>query len=203
MFDVTLRGDATLRTLRCPLMMTTAETGTVTATFTNPFERPTEFTIRTHISRGYVTLMREIFTKLPLDPGEKQTLELTVTPDDAAYGRLVLVNMRLYPKYPYPARTGTCGILVINESNLTGNQVFAFTLVVSLLSMVVGLSLWVTGDRPLSGLGLDVTRAMSALIVCVLAGTIVGLFGWWVFGVIIFMITVLLIGTIIGFFMKT
>ena len=202
LFDVTMRGDASLTTLRCPVMMTATESGTVTAAFKNTLERPVEFTIRTHISHGHVMLMREINSKLPLDPGETQTLEWPVTPDDAAYGRLILVNVRLYPKYPLPARTGTCGILVLNLPYLTGNQIFAFTLAVSLLSMAVGAGLWVAGNRPLSGPGLDVTRAMGALAGSVLAGTIAGLLGWWMLGVLIFAITVLLIGTIIGYFMN-
>ncbi|MBC8262894.1 MAG: hypothetical protein H8E47_02055 [Anaerolineales bacterium] len=200
LFDVSMRGSAPLTTLRCPVMMTATEVGTVTAAFTNPLERAIEFTIRTHISRGYVTLMREINSKLPLAPGETQTLEWTVTPDDAAYGRLILVGVRLSAKYPLPSRHGSCGILIVNLPYFTGNQVGAFTFAASLLSMVVGAGLWVTRNRPLSGLGLDVTRTMGALAGCVLAGMIVGLLGWWVLGVIILVITVLLISTIIGYF---
>jgi hypothetical protein len=202
LFDMSLRGEATLRSLRCPVIMTTAEFGAVTATFSNPLERQIEYRILTRISQGHVTLMREIESKLPLDPGEKQKLEWTVTKDDAAYGHLILVGMRLGAKYPLPARHGTCGILVLNLPNLTGNQVFIFTLVISLLSMAVGIGLWAAGNRPLSELGQDVTRAMIALAVCVLAGMIIGFLGWWLIGVLIFAVTLLLIGTILGYFLR-
>lgn len=202
LFDTSMRGDATLTTLRCPVMMTATGPGTVTATFTNPLERPIDFYIRAHISQGYVTLMREEITSLPLDPGEMQPVQWTVTPDDAAYGRLILVRVRLSAKYPLPSRGGSCGILVVDLPYFTGNQILAFILAASLLSMVVGAGLWVAGNRPLSGLGLDVTRAMGALAGCVLAGTIVGLLGWWGLGVLIFAFTVLLIGAIIGYFVN-
>ena len=202
MFDPTIKQDAPLNTLRCPVMMTKTETGTVTATFTNPLDRPIELYIRAHISEGYVTLMREINTELPLDVGETKPLEWTVTPDDAAFGRLILVKVTVNRKYPLPSRQGTCGILVVGLPYFTGNQIFTFALVASLLSMVAGAGLWVNANRPLSGPGLDVTRAMGTLAGFVLVGTIVGLRGSWMFSGLIFVVTVLLIGAIIGYFVN-
>jgi len=202
LFNTSMRGEAPLTTLRCPVMMTAAGPGTVTATFTNPFEKPVDYYIRAHISQGYVTLMREEITNLPLDPGETQAVQWTVTPDDAAYGRLILLRVRLAAKYPLPSRHGSCGILVVDLPYFSGNLIFAFALAASLLSMTGGAGLWVVVNRPLSGLGLDVTRAMSALAGSVLAGTIVGLLGWWLPGGLILVFTVLLLGAIIGYFVN-
>jgi hypothetical protein len=202
LFDASIRGDATLTTLRCPVMMTAKEIGTASATFENPLERPVTFTIRAHISRGYVTLMREINSKLSLAPGETQTLEWTVTPDDAAYGRLILLRVRLSAKYPLPARDASCGILVVDLPYLSGNQVTAFTLAASLLSMVVGASLWVATNRPLRGLPRQVTRAMGVLAGSVLLAMLLGLLGNWLLGALLLVITLLLGFTIIGYFVN-
>jgi hypothetical protein len=202
MFDVTMRGTASLKTLACPVLMTATETGTVRATFTNPFERPVEFRIRAHISDGYVTLMREINSNLSLAPGETKPLEWPVTPDDAAYGRLILVRVRVGAKYPLPSRHASCGILVVGLPYFTGNLVLGIAFATSLLSMVAGTGLWILANRPLRGLGRDATWAMGALAGCVVAGTVVGLLGWWVVGVIILVITVLLTGAIIGYFVN-
>jgi len=202
MFDPSIRKDAPLTTLRCPVMMTKAETGTVTATFTNPFERPIAFYTRAYISQGHSRPMGEVKTSLPLDPGETQPLHWTVTSDDAAFERLILVKVTVNRKHPLPSRQGECGILVVDLPCFTGNQIFTLALAASLLSMAIGAGLWVAGNRPLSGLGLDVTRAMGMLAGCVLAGTIVGLLGWWMLGVLILAITVLLIGATIGYFVN-
>lgn len=199
MFDTTIRGDARLTSLKCPVMITADEIGTASATFENPLERPVEFNVRTHISQGYVTLMREINSKLPVAPGEAQTLEWTVTPEDAAYGRLILIRVRLFPKYPLRSRHASCGILVLDVPHLSGNQVFAFTLAASLLSMVAGAGSWVAANRPLRGPGREVTRAMGAVAASVLAAMVAGLLGWWMLGALIFVITMLLIGVIIGY----
>ena len=202
MFDLNMRGTASLKTLRCPVMMTATEAGTVRATFANPLERPVEFMIRAHISDGYVTLMREINSTLSVAPGETKPLEWPVAPDDAAYGRLILVRVRVGARYPLPSRHASCGILVLGLPCLTGNLIFALAFAASLLSMVVGAGLWIRANRPLRELGLDVTRAMGALAGCVVIGTVVGLLGWWVFGVIILVITLLLAGAIIGYFVN-
>lgn len=202
LFDTSNRGNARFTTLRCPVMMTAKEIGTVSARFENSLERPVEFFIRTHISHGHITLKREIISKLPLASGETQTLKWTVTPEDAAFGRLILVRVRLGPKYPLPSRDASCGILVVDLPYLNGNQVFAFALAASLLGMVAGAGLWAVANRPLSRLGRDVTHAMGALAGSVLIGTVVGLLGQWLLGVIIFVITVLLIGAIAGYFVS-
>ena len=202
MFDPSIKQDAPLTTLRCPVMMTKTEAGTVTATFTNPLERPIELYTRAHITEGYVTLMREINTTLPLNPGETKPVHWTVASDDAAFGRLILVKVTVNRKYPLPSRQGTCGILVVGLPYFTGTQVFAFAFAASLLIMAGGASLWVVANRPLKDLGLDVISAMGVLAGSVLAGTIVGLRGSWMFGGLIFVFTVLLIGAIIGYFVN-
>jgi hypothetical protein len=203
LFDVTMSGRERLKSLRCPAIITTRESGTVSTTIKNTLEKETEFTARTHISDGYVTLMKEINSKLSLQAGEKGTLEWEVLPEDAVYGgRLILARVYVFPKYPTPARHGTCGILVINSSQFTGIQILVFTLFLSLLGMLLGAGLWVVSNRPLYKPAVEVLYAMVALAGCVLAGIIAGLLGWWVPGVFLLTITILLIGAIIGYFVN-
>jgi hypothetical protein len=197
-FDLDVRFDKDLDTLKCPVMMT--ESGTISASFTNSLENPIEVTVRSHISEGSATLMRDEEQKLPIAAGETQTLEWKVSRDDAAYDRLVLARVILLAKYPLSSRDASCGVLVVNLPFLSGNQVFVFVLAATFLSMAAGASLWVVTNRPLSGAGLDVTRAMGALAVCILLEMIGALLGHWMLGGLIFMITLLLIGTIIGHF---
>jgi hypothetical protein len=199
LFDTSMRGDASLTTLRCPVMMTPNEIGRVSATFENTLGRPVTFTIRAHISQGYVTLMREIDSKLSLEPGETQTLEWTVTPDDAAYGRLVLMRVHLSAKYPLPSRDASCGILVVDQPYFTGNQITALTLATSLLSMIVGAGLWVVANRPLRGPAREAIRAMGVLATSTLVGLVLGLLGQWLLGILFFVITLLLIAAIVGY----
>jgi hypothetical protein len=198
LFDTSIRGDEGLA-IKCPVMLTTSEEeSAVSAAFTNSLSKPVTFTIRTHVSQGYVTLMKKMNSKLHLAPGETQTLKWPVAPDDAAYGRFILVRVYLSAKYPLPSRDGSCGILVVDLPYLSGNQIFALVLAASLLGMGGGIGLWVVAHRPLSKPSQDVARAMGVLAGCVLVGMIASLSGRWLFGLLIFVLTVLLSGAMVG-----
>lgn len=200
LFDLTMTGNARLRTLKCPVMITTTEEGLVTADFKNPLERPVQFSIRAHISEGFLSLMREVNTRLPVDPGETKIVEWPVTAEDAAYGRAVFVRVRLHSEYPLPSRIGTCGILVLDAAGLNGEQAFALILGASFLSMLAGLGLWVAAYKPMNELGKDMRSAMTVLIVFVLVGILLSALGLWLVGAIIMVTMIMLIGAILMHF---
>jgi hypothetical protein len=182
--------------------MTTSESGAIRARLTNPLERPVEFSVRTHITEGFVSLMREERERLPLKPGESEQVEWPVTPDDAAYGRVILARVYLHGQYPLPSRHASCGILVVDVPSLTGQQILILALVVSLVCMALGAVVWRAIHRPLAGLNLEAGRAMGALAGTVVVGIVVSLLGMWVLGLLAAVATVLLIGAIIGHFLN-
>lgn len=200
LFGVSITADASLKTLKCPVMMTTTESGTVAATFSNPTDRQISPRIQTHISHGYVTLKRTIRTRVRLAPGETQQLEWTVASDDAAYGYLILVKVLALGQYPLPSRQGSCGILVINLPSFTGKQIIAFSFATGLLSMVLGAALWVASSQPLSKRGRAAARAMYCIATTVLAAMLFALLGWWVLGGVLLVIAVLLVAQVVIYF---
>jgi hypothetical protein len=203
LFAASVDADGSLGSLRCPIMITSTESGTLSATFQNPSERVIRPTIRTHISEGFVTLMRRIDDQPSLEPGEKKRLEWEVTADDATYGYLVLA--RVFVKYPYPlpSRTSACGVLVIDLPGWTGGQVTALVVVSSLLCLVAGVGLWVAGNRPLGGRIQDASRAMIVLAVVVLLGIATSFAEWWLLSGLLLVIALLLIGAIISYFVRS
>ncbi len=200
LFGVSVTADASLKTLKCPVMLTTTESGTVVATFSNPTDGQISPKIQTHISHGYVTLKREIRTRVRLAPGETQQLEWQVASDDAAYGYLILVKVLALGQYPLPSRQGSCGILVVNLPSFTGKQIIAFSFATSLLSMVLGAVLWIAGSQPLSKRGRAAARAMSCIAATVLAAMLSALWGWWVLGGVLLVIAVLLVAQVVIYF---
>jgi hypothetical protein len=182
--------------------MTTEEVGTISASFTNPLENPIEPTVRTNISQGSATLMREDESKITLAPGETQRLEWQVTAEDAAYDWLILARVRLYAKRPLGSREAACGILVVDLPFSSGSTVYYLALTIMVLGMAGGAGLWVISNRPMTGGAWPMMRAMGALAGCALAALIVGLLGQWLLSLIILVITVLLIGSIFGYFVN-
>ena len=187
------RGDDPLKTLRCPVLMTTSEIGRISATFENTTDKPIELRLRAHVTDGFVTLMREVNTTLPLEPGEKKTAEFSLYASDRAYRRLILARVLQARHYPFPARQAACGVLVLDVPFLTGNQLFAITIAVTVLCLAGGIALWSVANWPLRRSALAAARTMGALVVCLLIGFFVSLSGAWLIASLLFAINLLLI----------
>jgi len=177
--------------------MMTSEVGTITLTLKNPTDRPVQFAAQADISNP--GLAREERTSVLLAPGEKKRVDWTVTSADVDLGFFIFVKPATYPTYPYPYRQSTCGILVLNIPGLTGNLVFSLALVVSVLSLLSGMSLWIAGNQPLEGRRRDTTAAMAFLAVIALGALLARTMGAWMAGVILLALAVLTI-TLILFF---
>jgi hypothetical protein len=182
LFEPSRIADEPLKTLRCPLVITSQESGTIAATFTNPSERALRRTVRAYITHGFSSLMREVDTQFMLEPGETHRLEWTVTADDAAWRRFVLVRVNVLRNFPLPSRSGSCGVLVMNLPGLNGNQIVALSFAAILLSMGAGVAIWSAANKSSPGRIPDLTRAMAFLAAIVVASMLFSLLGWWVPG---------------------
>lgn len=192
--------DQPLRGVECPILMTTHETGTVSATFKNPSQKPMQLLVRADISNpGPVIVERG---RLSLAPGERKTYRWTVNSADIDLGFFIFVKVANYPAYPLRFRETMCGILVLNLPHLTGNQVLNLALAVSLLSILLGLALWEAAHRPLEGRPRQTLFAMAFLAVTVLAGMLASFVGAWALGGVLVLLAVLLI-SVIALFLAT
>ena len=191
------RADEPLKTLRCPVLMTASENGRISVTFENTANKPIELRIRAHVTDGFVTLMREVNTTLPLEPGEKGEVEFALSAGDRAYRWLILARVLQFRHYPLPARQAACGVLVLDVPFLTGNQLFALTIAVTVLCLGGGIALWSVANWPLRRSALATARTMGALVVCLLIGFLVSLSGAFLIAALLFAINLLLIFEII------
>jgi len=191
------RTDEPLKTLHCPVLMTTSETGRIRAIFENTADKPIELRLRAHVTDGFVTLMREVNTTLPLEPGEKGEVEFTLTAEDRAYRWLILARVLQFRHYPLPARQAACGVLVLDVPFLTGNQLFAILIAVTALCLGGGIALWSVANWPLRRSTLATARTMGALVVSLLIGFLVSLSGEFLIASLLFAINLLLIFEIV------
>jgi hypothetical protein len=199
-FGYSIPADKTLTTLRCPLLMTTGETGAVTMSVTNNTDRDLEALIRTEIS--YYGAARSERVYYPLAAGETRNLSWTVTSDDMVFGHLVMARVYVYNAYTLPSLTKTCGTVMLNLPGLTGIELFFIVLAFSLASMATGWGLWLTGSRPLQADGLIATRAMVIFTVITVIGLLAGIIGLWGVGLICTVGGVLLIFTVAGYYIQ-
>jgi hypothetical protein len=200
LFDSSMTADEALGTLRCPVLITRTESGTISATIKNPTERRKNRYVRAHISQGYLTVMREENTKFEVESGAKRELEWGVNPEDAVYGRMILARIHVFGSYPLPAMHQSCGILVLDVPGLSGRAFVALVVVVSCLLMAIGLGLWSVAERPMLRRARNASAAMVAMAVIVVLGLLTIAVGWWEAGVLSLVVVVLLLGGIIAHF---
>lgn len=144
-YDSTQDIQGRIDTLSCPLMITSRETGTVTAKITNPTREPTFLTLQADISDPSVadTRIRQDMQKIELEAGETREYSWQITPADRKYDMLSFVRVYLYPEPAFgPARTTHCGVLVLDLAELSSRRVITLIVTVSLGLVLIGFALW-------------------------------------------------------------
>jgi hypothetical protein len=192
--------DQPLTTLRCPVLMTSGETGAVTASLTNDTSRDISPAVQIELSYyGAATLSK---TNYPIGAGETRTIRWPVTKEDVVFGDLIMARVYVYSTYTLPSRSNTCGTVVVDLPGVSGTDLFAILLAASLGCLAAGWGLWFAGSRPLQENGLIAFRALVFFTSVVILGILAGCFGWWLLGLICAVACVLLIITVVGYYIQ-
>ncbi|MBN1666166.1 MAG: hypothetical protein JW862_03735 [Anaerolineales bacterium] len=200
LFDSALKARTSLTTLSCPVMISSKETGMISANIRNPNDRETKRIVRVHITEGYTSLIREINTDLLIEANSSSKVEWEIYPDDAVYNdRLIMFRAYLFPNYPIPDADGSCGVLLVQSDTFTGRQILIFTITVSLVLIGAGRWLWQLGVRPISQTRIrNIASSMNWLGGIVIAGIVLSLLEYWGPSGLALIVSLLLIGVIFG-----
>lgn len=192
LFASSYQADKSLRSLNCPLILTSGETGSVSAEFQNNTERPIRPLVRTYISEGLVTVIREMRELIPIPSGRSEERSWEVNYGDAVYNRFILVRVTQHGHYPVPSQTGSCGIITLDVPFLSGSAiVFLITALIG-GCIFFGLRLWLKYNRPLMGKPKTITQGFVWLSIVLAAGLLFTFLGWWVAAALFFILTLLL-----------
>ena len=186
--------DKDLSNLRCPILISSQETGTVYVNYNNSSTFDATPIVVVTISQGS-TMITDDFTSHPTVPaGTTQKLSWAVVPAEAAYrGHLILMRVLINRSYPLPSRSGTCGIVVLNLGGLSGEEVVYGGFLVSILFMLAG-SIWLLSTRKSFPGQRDTLRGgVLFIVVVVILGLIASWFGLWFVGLGSFFVTLLLV----------
>lgn len=193
MFDVSIPGDVRLDTLSCPQIISSSEKGIVSFTLTNTLDREVKPRVWASVSDGFITDIRRLDTTLTIAPGETKKFEFEVSAEDAVWQYFIFTRVYVFRASSLPSRDGYCGMLVADLADSGGKQIVIMLWLASLLSMWVGLGVWVIVNRPLIGRKLLTTWGMFWLSLLVLLGMVLGAMGSWLAGLLVFVLCVLLI----------
>ncbi len=191
-FNAAIKPDKSLSTLRCPAIITPKDDAVVSAKIENSSNRELEMLIRTNITDGYVILMKEISTTLTLKPGESETVSVPIYVEDAAYDRVVLVRMHQTRRGSLPYRNSSCGVIVFDMPFISGKQLVLLILVLGTILSGLGFWMFSTSQKLLSREQLISSRLLFGFTILSFLLSIIGLQGWWLVGVLLATIWVLL-----------
>ena len=193
LFDVSKLADEQLNGLRCPLFMTTGETGEVSAAFENDHERPLQITTRAHFTLGTVTLMEEFNSRESFEAGEKRWLSWPITKENVVFDRLILARISTLRSAVGPPRQSSCGIVVFDWPFLRGWQITTLALLLSFGGMGGGVYLHYRQCKRSGKKWQGTMGYFLMLIVIISLGIAAGVMGWWLSGIILLLFTFLLV----------
>lgn len=134
--------EGSIRSLNCPIFMTTNEQATFSAKFNNPLDYVIRPTIRTVISQGSVILVDDIRETITIQPNETVKLSWDMDSSKTVYGQFVFARVVLMNNYPLDDAQGSCGVFVINTELFNGRAFLYIALAVISVLMLGGILLW-------------------------------------------------------------
>ena len=182
------RASSSLSGLDCPILLTRNETGVISLRISNPTDTLLHPSARTEISAAFEP---EVFVEsIDLAPGESQTLEWSLKPENIVLGNFILANVQVYATYPIPNREKTCGILIMDMPG-SGRGIVNVLAAFTVIGLGWGLysmskSAFLKNRAPLTW---NAILFLSALI---LIGLILSFMGSWVPSIGVLVLSVLI-----------
>jgi hypothetical protein len=173
--------------LRCPILVSPTEKGEVQAVFNNPTDQEVNFFYRVELSGQENGGQGPDHIVVPA----RQTKKVYFAADsrNVDLGFFIFVKMTIFPNPLHSFQEAVCGIMVTDLLGLSGGQISAAALTLSFLGMVIGFGVGQkAGDRK----DQSTTRVMQVLMLIVLLTLVAGVMGWWIAGMALLAITVLL-----------
>lgn len=202
LWNATPTDDEALAGFRCPLIITSGETGTVRIEYENPLNRAINPVIRTFITEGLVSLQQEESVRPDIMPGETAQLEYPVSSENAVWERFIFVRVYALPQYTLPSRSASCGILFLNLPLPSGTIVLALVLIVSLSGMIGGIWMWTKINIPLTPKAGSARWAMIFLASITILGMTLELLGIWGLATAVLLLTFIMMAALIGYFLS-
>lgn len=190
--------DEKMKTLHCPAILSSNETGYATATITNTTESEIQPIYKLRIS-DEIGLWREVEEYPTIATGETRQLRWEIGPGDVAFGYLILFKVRQTSAYLTPSREDACGTLVVDIPVLTGRQILWSGSLGSLLLMVAGTLLCSRGKKGGFSRHMSLRTAMIVQMLVLLGAIACGLFDLWLPGGLLLVLSVLLVVVTLSF----
>ena len=182
--------------MHCPVLLNRSEAGTITIKMKNTSDINIRPNLRFQVSNEGV--FRSEAAHLSLEPGQSESLEWTVGSEDMVLNLFIFAKMFTFASYPVQDVEQTCGILVFDLPWFSGTGLTITAIALCLVGMGTGIFLWMAAHKAKKYKAMEALPAMIALAAVVLADLLSILIAWWLLGIVLSVLSLILVGVIIG-----
>lgn len=188
-------GKQATNSMHCPYFLTTGETGHIRVRIKNTTDQTVHPTLKLQASA--TQFFRTKTVSLIVAPGESQTIEWEVGSQDVVWRRFIFVKMYTFASYPMRDVEQTCGILVVDFPWLRGQHIYLIALALFITLSASGAFLLLS-QKALSSSLIHRRRSLIFLSGIAAADLTAASLGWWLPGILLTAIAVLMIGVLVG-----
>lgn len=188
-------GDERLQGLHCPILLNRNETGVVSVKVSNTTDRRLSPSVTAQFSSPFSPISKLELTDLA--PGESQTLQWKVGPENIDMGQFIFSHVFTYSSYPMPDRENTCGTFII-DLPIPGNVLVILLLILGLLGMG-GSLVWLWRTQAGNIDTVRMLRPLTFLGVVIAGALFVSLAGLWLQGLLLLTIVAIMIVVTLNF----
>ena len=193
LFQYGVTGDARLPFFTCPILINGDEESSIKVRLRNNRDKVMTPYLRAYVSEEHITLTRQSAHALTIQPGDSAEIIWKIYPEDAVYEQFVFFRVFLHDDYPYPSRTGICGVWVTNIPGLSGKLIVWTSLVIVFLLIIAGNVLLYRKPIPHEQKRREIATGIKYLSGLVLIDLILALFRHWFLGLLLLVVILVVV----------
>jgi len=190
----TPKSDSLSLAVKCPLVLSTNETGSISTVISNSLNEEALPVVTASISHNNIP--QEISDTLTLAPHASKSIQWHVDTSNLIFDRLILAGISQMSYSDLPGRQGYCSILVLHFLGLNGTAILILLCSISLLCIIAGGIIWLRIHAPLKEADTALAQPFVGLAVLATLGVITALLRWWGLIILLDGLTLILAGVI-------
>ncbi|MCD4752202.1 MAG: hypothetical protein K8R40_03930 [Anaerolineaceae bacterium] len=191
-FYPSFNSEAALHTLSCPIVITSNETGIISVVIDNPLDHQIKPSVKSIISKGFISYSEEDSRILEIAPDESVTIEWPINAKDAVYQKFIMARVIVNHSIPLEDAESVCSIFILDIPFMNGATILIILSVLYLVFTVSGYFLWRSNMHTSLAASKHTQRALHLLFAATTIGLIAVPFRMWAISAIAFISVILM-----------
>ncbi len=178
-FYPSFNSERALRSLSCPIVITSNETGIISVVVDNPLDYQIKPSVKSIISKGFISYFEEDSRILEIAPDESVTIEWPITAKDAVYKKFIMARVIVNHSMPLVDAESVCSIFILNIPFSNGATILIILSVFYLVFTIGGYFLWQSNKHSSLATSKHTQRALRLLFAATTVGLLAVPFRMW------------------------